>query len=162
MYISWEFACTSVQGLVIGTTEYWDSLVCHWLLAHICNVEHVKRGARIIFDACSMWLREIICLQYRSRALQLTLAWRVCSTLSLHAFDARVTGSYTQRIWNCVLYYTKSFNYKSLSTCTCSKDKTLTVQCIFVAKNCLLTPNLYPSAYPFKKYISAMFYDNFC
>ena len=26
--ISWEFACTSVQGLMIGSTEYWDSLVC--------------------------------------------------------------------------------------------------------------------------------------
>ena len=44
----------------------------------------------------------------------------------------------------------------------CSEDKTLTVQCIFVAKNGLLTPNLYPSAYPFKKYISVMFNDNFC
>ena len=28
MYISWESACTSVQGLMIGNTEYWDSLVC--------------------------------------------------------------------------------------------------------------------------------------
>ena len=28
MYISWESACTSVQGLMIGSTEYWDSLVC--------------------------------------------------------------------------------------------------------------------------------------
>ena len=28
MYISWEFACMSVHGLVIGSTEYWDSLVC--------------------------------------------------------------------------------------------------------------------------------------
>ena len=26
--ISREFACTSVQGLMIGSTEYWDSLVC--------------------------------------------------------------------------------------------------------------------------------------
>ena len=44
----------------------------------------------------------------------------------------------------------------------CIEDKTLTVQCIFVAKNGLLASNLYPSAYPFKKYISVMFYDNFC
>ena len=28
MYISWESACTSVQGLMIGSTEYWNSLVC--------------------------------------------------------------------------------------------------------------------------------------
>ena len=28
MYISWESACTSVQGLMIGSTEYWDSFVC--------------------------------------------------------------------------------------------------------------------------------------
>ena len=28
MYISWESTCTSVQGLMIGSTEYWDSLVC--------------------------------------------------------------------------------------------------------------------------------------
>ena len=28
MYISWEFACMSVQGLMIGSTEYWDSPVC--------------------------------------------------------------------------------------------------------------------------------------
>ena len=27
MYISWESACMSVQGLMIGSTEYWDSLV---------------------------------------------------------------------------------------------------------------------------------------
>ena len=44
----------------------------------------------------------------------------------------------------------------------CSEDKTLTVQCIFVAKNGLLTLNLYPSAYLLKKYISVMFYDYFC
>ena len=31
-----------------------------------------------------------------------------------------------------------------------------------MAKNGLLTPDLYPSAYPFKKYISVMFYDCFC
>ena len=43
----------------------------------------------------------------------------------------------------------------------CSEDKTLTVECIFVAKNGLFTPNLYPSAYPFKN-IFVMFYDNFC
>ena len=36
------------------------------------------------------------------------------------------------------------------------------VQCIFVAKNGLLTPDLYPSAYVFKTYISVMFYDYFC
>ena len=28
MYISWKSACTSVQGLMIGSTEYGDSLVC--------------------------------------------------------------------------------------------------------------------------------------
>ena len=43
--------------------------------------------------------------------------------------------------------YTKSFNWKSLSAC--NEDKTFTVQCIFVAKNGLLT--LAP--YPFKTYI---------
>ena len=36
-----------------------------------------------------------------------------------------VTWSYTQQIWNCVLYYTKSFPFKSLSVC--NEDKTLTV-----------------------------------
>ena len=45
---------------------------------------------------------------------------------------------------------------------TCNEDKTLTVQCIFVTKNGLLTPDLYISAYSFKKYISVMFYDYFC
>ena len=28
MYISWESVCTSVQGLLSGSTVYWDSLVC--------------------------------------------------------------------------------------------------------------------------------------
>ena len=28
MYISWESADMSVQSLMIGGTEYWDSLVC--------------------------------------------------------------------------------------------------------------------------------------
>ena len=28
MYISWQSACTSVQALMIGSTEYWDSFVC--------------------------------------------------------------------------------------------------------------------------------------
>ena len=59
-----------------------------------------------------------------------------------------------------MLYYTKTFDWKSLSAC--DEDRTLTVQCIFVAKNSLLTPDFYPSAYPFKKYISVMFYDYFC
>ena len=27
-YISWESACTLVQGLMIGSTEYWDSRIC--------------------------------------------------------------------------------------------------------------------------------------
>ena len=31
-------------------------------------------GARVIYYSCSMWMREIICLQYRPHALQLTLA----------------------------------------------------------------------------------------
>ena len=50
--------------------------------------------------------------------------------------------------------------YESLSAC--NEDKTLTVQCIFVAKNGLVTPDLYPSANLFKKYISVIFYDYFC
>ena len=29
MYISWESACMSVLGLMIGSNEHWDSLVCH-------------------------------------------------------------------------------------------------------------------------------------
>ena len=28
MYISWESACTLVKALMIGSAEYWDSLVC--------------------------------------------------------------------------------------------------------------------------------------
>ena len=28
MHIYWESECTSVQDLMIGSTEYWDSLVC--------------------------------------------------------------------------------------------------------------------------------------
>ena len=53
-------------------------------------------------------------------------------------------------------------SWKSLSAC--NEDKMLTVQCIFlhVAKNCLLTPDLYPWAYLCKIYISVMFYDYFC
>ena len=27
MYKSWESACKTVQGLMIGSNEYWDSLV---------------------------------------------------------------------------------------------------------------------------------------
>ena len=44
---------------------------------------------------------------------------------------------------------------KSLSGC--DEDNTLTVQCIFVAKNSLLTPDLYPA--PTR---SKMCYDYFC
>ena len=47
MYISWESACTSVQALMIGSTEYWDSLyVVDCWFGHICKVEHVKCGCK--------------------------------------------------------------------------------------------------------------------
>ena len=45
-YIAWESACTSVQGLMIRSTEYWDSLTCCDCSPHICKVEHVKCGCK--------------------------------------------------------------------------------------------------------------------
>ena len=37
------------------------------------------------------------------------------------------------------------------------EDTTLTVQCIFLAKSGLLTPDLYPSAYPLKIYLKKIY-----
>ena len=33
MYISWESACMSVQGLMVGSTEYWDSIFGKYYLS---------------------------------------------------------------------------------------------------------------------------------
>ena len=54
-----------------------------------------------------------------------------------------------------MLYYTKSFNYESLSTC--NEDNTLTIQCIFVVKNNLLALDLLTPAFT----LTVMFYDYF-
>ena len=34
------------SGSMIESTDYWDSLVCRRLLAHICKVEHMKYGCK--------------------------------------------------------------------------------------------------------------------
>ena len=56
-------------------------------------------------------------------------------------------------------YYTKSFNWKLLSAC--HEDKTLTVQCIFVARTASL-PQILTPAFTRSKHISVMFYEHFC
>ena len=49
-----------------------------------------------------------------------------------------------------------SFNWKSISAC--NKDKTFTVQCIFMTKNGFITP----APNPFKNIFSVMFSNYVC
>ena len=69
MYMSRESAWTLVQGLMIGRTEYWDSLACRWLLVHIC----IKGGCLYQMSSTFFWVWKWFS----------ALHWGICGTCSL-------------------------------------------------------------------------------